>query len=109
MVRMLLFDRHFSHAVALLRALKNSGYEATLCRDTTSLSHELATSTYEVVIVSSNEMGDWKEPVVHIQRTTCVGICQPAIICYAHSYNGPQERLDAEKKGVRLIYEHRQQ
>ncbi len=105
-ISVLLLDSDPNHAEELTRSLQALGYGVTTRSDIISVLHGLSNSDFDILIVSSNRPGEWKTYVTRIHKTTRrAKRFPPRILCLARVYRGPQERLDAERLGVRLIYE----
>jgi len=105
MTRILLFDPDVAHAEALAMLLRGSGREVICCSDQRMLARRLRERTFDAVILYSYRSGDWKLHLAEIWSFGKALLAQPAVICFARGYRGPQERVEAEQRGVRLVYE----
>lgn len=98
--RLLLLDSDSRHAEELAASLRANGCAVTSCADIRTALRALTSSIFEVNLVVSVRLGDWKKPVAEIRD----GGPAPRILCLARSYRGPVERLEAERLGVRFVY-----
>ena len=105
MTVMLLLDSDPDHAEALTRLLHAAAYTVTACPDIRSTLHTLSHCDFDILIVSSYRAGEWKTYIDHIQKIIRKKQDPPRVVVLARVYRGPQERLDAERRGVRLVYE----
>jgi hypothetical protein len=105
MTRILLFDTEIHHAEALASSLRGPAREVTCCSNPRIMTGLLREKTFDAVILYSYRSGDWKLQLGTIRNSGEARSTQPAVICFARGYRGPQERLDAERKGIRLVYE----
>ena len=105
MTRILLVDPDVHHAEALARSLRGLGREITCCSNQQTVTRLMREKSFDAVILYSYRSGDWKSQLGEIQRSGVPHMVQPAVICFARGYRGPEERLDAERKGIRLVYE----
>ena len=105
MTRMLLLDSDLNHAEVLTRSLHAAAYAVTPCSDIRSTLHALSHCDFDILIVSSYRAGEWKTYIDHLQKITRKKQDPPRVVVLARVYRGPQERLDAERRGVRLVYE----
>jgi CheY-like chemotaxis protein len=101
----LLLDSDPSHAEGLTHSLHAAAFAVTACSDIRSVLHNLSHCDFDILIVSSFRAGDWKTYVNQIQKIARKKRDTPRVVVLARVYRGPQERLDAERKGVRLVYE----
>lgn len=101
----LLLDPDLTHAEGLTRELHTAAYIVTACADIRSVLRCLSHCDFEIVIVSSARADDWKSCIDPIQKTIRKKGDSPRVVVLARVYRGPQERLEAERKGVRLVYE----
>jgi DNA-binding NarL/FixJ family response regulator len=104
-ISVLLLDSDPNHAEGLTRTLQSLGYVVTTCSDIHSVLHGLSNSDFDVLIVSSNRPSEWRTYITQIHKITRTKRYPSRVICLARVYRGPQERLDAERLGVRFIYE----
>ena len=104
-VRILLFDSDSIHAEPLANLLKASRYAVTWSSDILTALNELRRSNFKILIISSRRPGEWKTHIDRILQVTSEKLCATTIVCLARKYGGPQERLEAERRGVRLVYE----
>lgn len=101
----LLLDPDLTHAEGLIHDLHNAAFIVTACTDIRGVLKYLNDCDFEILIVSSTRAGDWKPSIRLIQKTTRTKREPPHVVVFARVYRGPQERLEAERKGVRLVYE----
>lgn len=104
-IRVLLLDSDPNHAEELMRSLQSFGYVVTTCSDIRSVLRSLSNSEFDILIVSSNRPSEWRTSITQIHKITRTKRYSSRVLCLARVYRGPQERLDAERLGVRLIYE----
>jgi DNA-binding response OmpR family regulator len=104
-ISVLLLDSDLNHAEGLTRSLHAAAYAVTACSDIRSTLHALSHRNFDILIVSSYHAGEWKTYIDHIQKITRTKHDPPRVVMLARVYRGPQERLDAERRGVRLVYE----
>jgi hypothetical protein len=103
--RILLLDPDVTHAEGLTHDLHNAAYIVTACADIRGVLKYLNDCDFEILVVSSIRAGDWKPSISLIAKATRTKREPPHVVVLARVYRGPQERLEAERKGVRLVYE----
>jgi CheY-like chemotaxis protein len=101
----LLLDSDLNHADVLTRSLHGAGYVVTTRSDIRSTLHTLGHCDFHIVILSSYRADEWKSYIDHILKITRKKKDPPHVVVLVRVYRGPKERLDAERKGVRLVYE----
>lgn len=101
----LLLDCDLEHSEVLTRSLHAAGYVVTAYSDIRSTLHALNHCDFHIVIVSRSRADEWKAYIDHILKITRKKKDPPRVVVLMRVYRGPKERLDAERKGVRLIYE----
>jgi len=100
----LLLDSDLNHAEELTRSL-HAAYAVTPCSDVRSTLRALSHRDFDILIVSSYRAYEWKTYIDQLQKITRKKQDPPRVVVLGRVYRGPQERLDAERLGVRFIYE----
>lgn len=104
-ISVLLLDSDPNHAERLGLSLQSLGYVVTICPEIHNVLRALSNSDFNILIVSSNRPGEWRTYITRIHKITRTKRYSPPVLYVARVYRGPQERLDVERLGVRLIYE----
>ena len=104
-IRVLLLDSDPNHAEELTHSLRALGCFVTTHSEIHNALQCLSNSYIDILIVSSNRPSEWKSYITRIHKITRTKRYPSRVLCLARVYRGPQERLDAERLGVRLIYE----
>ncbi len=105
MTHLILFDTNVSHAETVMRSLQGFAYAVTSVSDVRSMLNALRHADFDILILCSCHEGEWKQYLDQARTITATRQRPPRVICLARVYRGPQERLDAEQRGVRLVYE----
>lgn len=106
MPKILLVGTESAGARNLRPRLELQGYSVTECADTVNSLSQLANrvADFDVVLVdiSRDRREDWE--ILDALCALRIGLpMQPSIICASRTYRGPRMRLQAEKRGARLV------
>jgi CheY-like chemotaxis protein len=104
-ISVLLLDADPNHAEELTHSLQSLGCVVTTCSDIQSVLQNLSSSDFDILMVSSNRADEWRTYITRIRKITRKKRHPPSVLCLARVYRGTQERLDAERMGVRFVYE----
>jgi DNA-binding response OmpR family regulator len=105
MTRVLLFDPDLNHAEGITRSLQTSTCEVLVRCDLASTLRALRRDAFDILILASGGGQEWKRSIAPIQEMLGHKPSSPQIIWLSRTYRGPQEKLELERKGVRLVYE----
>jgi hypothetical protein len=100
-----LFDSDQQHAEITVQTLRVSGYAISWCGTIAEVLVVLNQTNFDIVVISSLRAQEWKTHLEQIQRTIRERPRQPKLVCLARVYRGPEERLEAERHGLRFVYE----
>jgi hypothetical protein len=104
MTRVLLFDSDPNHADDVVRSLRGSCQVIVCCSFASTLT-ALRNAGFDILILAGLGAQDWKRGIDSVQEAVGRQRSSPRVICLSRTYRGPQERLEIERKGGRLVYE----
>ena len=103
--RILLFDPDLHHAREVIDALRYCKCEIVAVHTVERMTDNLNESEFTVLIVADNRIVSWRAVVQHAQKLAEERRRALHILYLARAYRGPHDRLEAEKHGVRFLYE----
>ena len=105
MTRLILFDPDLNHAECVKSSLRAATFEIAVCRDLAETLRALGSAVFDILILASCNAQECRHNIDLIQRMIGGKPSSPQIIWLSPTYRGPEERLEIERKGVRLVYE----
>ena len=105
MTRVLLFDADPNHAEGVALSLRAAACEVAVCCDLASTLRTLRSAVFDVLILAICTAQEWERNIDLVQELVGHKPSSPEVICLSRRYCGPQQRLEMERKGVRLVHE----
>ena len=106
MEHVLLVDSEIQHADLLSEMLRAISGQVTVCSGIPDAVALLRKKEFDTLIYSALPASNWRVGVESLRNAATSLQWPPEIVCFLRgSYRGPAERLYAERKGFRLIYE----
>ena len=105
MTCLLILDPDPHHAQGLSRSLQTTTREVTVCCDLAGTLRALANARFDILILAIADAQELRRAIDTIQNAIGNKSDSPPVICLSRTYCGPRDRLEAERRGVRLVYE----